>query len=132
MVLHRPVEPAARFSHVRYPASWDLVVERREGRKTSHPRLQERLINGGLAQRLHIGPPGAKHTLGHANKNQVVRGIDPEPGVRRSEPEESGFANHRVGVQRVREERAIVTPPQARPGTHKKPLTRHKTGGKMV
>src|SRR6266850_3032086 len=107
---------------------------RRETRaaKTSHPRLQERLIDEGLAQRLHIGPPGAKHTLSHANKNQVVSRIDPEPCVRRSEPEESAFANHFVGLQRVREDRAIIPPPQAGSGPHKKTLARHEAGSKMV
>src|SRR5271157_297036 len=44
--------------------------------RESFPQIHQRLVDHGLAQRLHIGPPGAEHSLGHANKYQIVRGID--------------------------------------------------------
>src|ERR1035438_2866190 len=107
-------------------------------------RRRPLLINWGPAQLLHMGLPfrvidvqdvmGAEHSLGHANKNEIVSGIDPEPSVRRSEPEESAFTNHFVGLQRVEDNRAIITPPHARPHDlwTNFELARHEIGCKMV
>ena len=47
------------------------------GFRGSFPRIYQRLIDDGLAQRLHIGLPTAEHSLVHANKKQIIRGIDP-------------------------------------------------------
>jgi len=46
----------------------------------SHPRLQQRLVDRWAAHGLHVGHPGAYHSLGHADKNKIVGGIQIAPG----------------------------------------------------
>ena len=56
------------------------------------------------------------YALDHGNKDDVIGGIDPEPGAGGAIPEEGAIAFGQVGLRRVVDNRAIVALAEA--GTH--------------
>ena len=56
---------------------------------------------------------GAGHALDHADEDDVVRGVDPEPGAGGAVPEEGAFAVGQIGFRGIEDYGAVVSVAEA-------------------
>src|SRR6202034_2874686 len=85
------------------------------GRAQLLRRIDQSTVDYRAAQVLQVHSATAAHALDHADEDDIVRGIDPEPGAGCTIPEECALALRQVRCRRVENHGAVVAVAEAGP-----------------